>query len=306
MVLRQQKTPFSPTDLRLLRIFQAVVRHEGFAAAQDELGISPGTISNHITQLEARFGVRLCERGRRGFSVTDEGLRILEAAENLLRSIENFSGIISSVRGVLSGTVHFGTVDAMYTNKDLQLHNAMAKFNERAPGVQIHLEIASPQDLQQRLLDGRYSLILTPIDDAHPSVRAIRLFEERQSLFCGTQHKLFTSHDGSLTPEELQQFPYAARTYMKDNAGPANFPFRNAAQASHMESLAILIMSGRYIGFLPDHFAAPFVSRGEMKSLLPNVTSYFDTFYLAHRRDERSRAMNLLFECLRSNIVVQQ
>ena len=300
MALRTSKTPFSPTDLRLLRIFQAVVRHEGFAAAQNELGISPGTISNHIAQLEGRFGVRLCERGRKGFSLTDEGVRIHEAAENLLRSIENFSGIVGSVRGELSGTVHFGTVDAMYTNTDLQLQNALAKFNERAPRVQIHLEIASPQDLLQRLLDGRYSLILTPIDDAHPSVHAIRLFEERQSLFCGALHELFKSPDRDLTPARLQQSPYAARTYMKENAGPANFPFSNAAQASHMESLAILLLSGRYIGYLPDHFAAPFVERGKMKSLLPDSTSYFDTFYLAHRGDEKSRAMTLLFECLSS------
>lgn len=298
MVQRHSKTPFSPTDLRLLRIFQAVVRHEGFASAQNELGISPGTISNHIAQLEARFGVRLCERGRKGFSLTDEGVRIHEAAENLLRSIENFSGIVGSVRGELSGTVHFGTVDAMYTNPDLQLQNALAKFNERAPRVQIHLEIASPQDLLQRLLDGRYSLILTPIDDAHPSVHAIPLFEEQQALFCGASHKLFTISDGELELKRLQQFPYAARTYMKENAGPANFPFMNAAQASHMESLAILILSGHYIGYLPAHFAAPFVERGEMKSLLPDSTSYFDTFYLAHRKDERSRAMTLLFKCV--------
>jgi len=89
---------FSPTDLRLLRIFQAVVRHKGFAAAQDELGLNPGTISNHISHLETRFGVRLCERGRKGFSMTPDGVRILEAAENLLRSVENFTGIVGSVR----------------------------------------------------------------------------------------------------------------------------------------------------------------------------------------------------------------
>ena len=66
MVPAQRKLRFSPTDLRLLRIFQAVVRHEGFAAAQDELGISPGTISNHIAQLEGRFGVPLVREGPQG------------------------------------------------------------------------------------------------------------------------------------------------------------------------------------------------------------------------------------------------
>jgi LysR family transcriptional regulator, transcriptional activator for bauABCD operon len=298
MKSRQATVHFAPTDLRLLRIFQAVVRHEGFASAQDELGISPGTISNHIAQLEGRFGVRLCDRGRKGFSLTDEGARIHDAAENLLRSIDNFSSIVGSVRGELTGAIHFGTVDAMYTNADLHLQDALARFNEHAPRVQIHLEIASPQDLLQRLLDGRYSLILTPIDDAHPSIDAVPLFQEEQSLYCGKRHALFDVPDSAISLGELQKLPYAARTYMKDNAGPTALAFRNAALTSHMESLAILVLSGRYVGYLPAHFAAPFVERREMRRLLPQTVSYFDTFFLAHRRDERSRAMSLLFECV--------
>ena len=75
------------------------------------------------------------------------------------------------------------------------------------------------------------------------------------------------SPDRDLTPGRLQQSPYAARTYMKENAGPANFLFSNAAQASHMESLAILVLSGRYIVYLP-HFARLWRAV-EMKSLLP-------------------------------------
>lgn len=289
---------FAPTDLRLLKVFQAVVRHEGFAPAQGELGISAGTISNHIAQLEGRLGVRLCERGRKGFSLTSEGLRIHEAAENLLRSIENFSGTVGSVRGELTGTVHFGTVDAMYTNGDLHLDKALAKFNLHAPKVSLQLEIASPQDLQQRLLDGRYSLILTPLDATHPSVTAIELFQEEQSLYCGAGHELFAKSDCEISAELVQKYPYAARTYMKDNTGQAGLSFPINAMASHMESIAILILSGRYTAFLPSHFAASFVAQGRMRKLLDPVATFHDTFYLAHRSDERSRSMSLLVDCI--------
>ena len=297
-----QPLQFAPTDLRLLKVFQAVVRHEGFAAAQGELGISAGTISNHIAQLEGRLGVRLCERGRKGFSLTSEGLRIHEAAENLLRSIENFAGTVGSVRGELTGTIHFGTVDAMYTNGDLHLDRALARFNALAPKVRIHLEIASPQDLQQRLLDGRYGLILTPLDAAHPSVTAAELFREEQSLYCGAGHPMFTLGEAEVDLGLLQQFPYAARTYMKDIAGPTGLVFPISALASHMESVAILILSGRYLGFLPSHFAASFVEQGRMRKLLGPSVSFHDSFYLAHRSDERSRSMGLLFKCIVENL----
>ena len=49
----------SDLDLRLLRVFRAVVECGGFAAAELELGIGRSTISRHIKDLEARLGVSM-------------------------------------------------------------------------------------------------------------------------------------------------------------------------------------------------------------------------------------------------------
>jgi LysR family transcriptional regulator, transcriptional activator for bauABCD operon len=62
-------------DLRLLRVFMAVADHGGFAAAEVALGKNKSAISMDIANLEARLGSRLCQRGRGGFSLTDEGRR---------------------------------------------------------------------------------------------------------------------------------------------------------------------------------------------------------------------------------------
>ena len=40
-------------DLKLLRIFVSVVRHQGFANAQQELNLSTSAISTYMSQLEA-------------------------------------------------------------------------------------------------------------------------------------------------------------------------------------------------------------------------------------------------------------
>ena len=102
-------------DLRLLRVYQAVVRNRGLANAQDELGVTQATISNQLSQLEMRLGMRLCERGRSGFSLTEDGRLIFDASQNLFRSIDNFRSVVGSVRGELTGEVHFGTADAMWS-----------------------------------------------------------------------------------------------------------------------------------------------------------------------------------------------
>ena len=295
---RSKNASVTDSDIRLLRVFQAVVRQQGFAAAQSGLGLSPATISNHIAHLEARLGVRLCSRGRKGFALTPEGARLHEASLNLLRSVENFSTIVSSVRGELTGSIHFGTVDALYTNSDLDMSAALAEFSMRAPHVVLHIDISSPHDLRQRLLDGRYQLILTPIDERHSSIASRRLFDEEQSLYCGRGHPLFDLPDRALSKALCQKQRYAARAYSKEWRGPAQFAPETSAITSHMESLALLILSGTHIGHLPSHYATQWVDAGQMRCLMPRAMSYVDTFRLAHLLSERNRAVVILRDCV--------
>ena len=50
----------SDADIRLLRVFQAVVDCGGMTAAELELNISTSTISRHVKDLETRLGLTLC------------------------------------------------------------------------------------------------------------------------------------------------------------------------------------------------------------------------------------------------------
>ncbi|MFO1170747.1 MAG: LysR family transcriptional regulator [Hyphomicrobiaceae bacterium] len=285
-------------DLRLLRVFQAVVRHNGFAAAQAELGISGATISNHMAELEQRLGVRLCKRGRRGFSLTEEGARIHEGSLNLFRSVENFSSVVGSVRGDLSGSVHFATVDAMQTNAELGLELALGEFSRRARGVVVHIDIASPHDLRQRLLDGRYQLVLTPLEEAHPSITSTPIFDEVQALYCGKGHPLFAMPERELASALAKPHRYAARKYETGRSVSHARDFEVTAMTSHMESLALLILSGGYLGHLPEHYARQWVVAGQMRSLRPKSHAYVDTFHLAQLSREQNRAVALLSECI--------
>ena len=53
-------------DLRLLRVFIALVDSDGFAGAQIALNLSQSTLSTHLADLEKRIGGALCVRGRLG------------------------------------------------------------------------------------------------------------------------------------------------------------------------------------------------------------------------------------------------
>jgi LysR family glycine cleavage system transcriptional activator len=69
-----------------LRVFEAVVRCEGFSAAADELGVSQSAVSQHVRGLEEWLGRALLIRGARKSRPTDDGRRLaLAISEGLGR-----------------------------------------------------------------------------------------------------------------------------------------------------------------------------------------------------------------------------
>ena len=283
-------------DLRLLKVFEAVARNRGLSSAQRDLGVTQATISTQLACLESRLGLRLCERGRGGFALTSEGRDVLAAARTLFRSIENFRSAVGATRGELLGDLHFGTVDAMWTNEAVDLPRAFADFSAHAPGVTVHVDIDAPQNLLQGLAEDRYQLVLTPALDHPHRFNAVALFAETQGLYCGRDHELFAVPDETITVAELVRYPYAARAYTPDQPDSLGTPFQSMAFTSHMESIALLVLSGAYLGHLPVHFARHWEAQGRMRRLHARNVSYDDQFHLVSRKRETNRAAVILFD----------
>src|SRR5690349_2501086 len=72
----------------LLKTFQAVAARSSFTRAASALELSPAVVSKQISQLEARFGVRLLNRSTRSVSLTDAGRLLLDRCKPLLEILE--------------------------------------------------------------------------------------------------------------------------------------------------------------------------------------------------------------------------
>ncbi|MNG28601.1 LysR substrate binding domain protein [compost metagenome] len=66
-----------------------------------------------------------------------------------------------------------------------------------------------------------------------------------------------------------------------------------AASATDREGIAFLILTGSYIGFLPDHYAATWVEKGLMAPLSPERL-FFDAKLAVVTR--KGRRQNLILE----------
>lgn len=74
--------------LNALRAFEATARNGSLTRAAQELSVTQGAVSRHVTQLESWLGVRLCLRLRRGIETTPQGAAYAAALRSAFDQIE--------------------------------------------------------------------------------------------------------------------------------------------------------------------------------------------------------------------------
>ncbi|WP_432260457.1 LysR family transcriptional regulator [Cupriavidus sp. TMH.W2] len=290
----------SDMDLRLLRVFKAVVECGGMAAAELELNIGISTISRHIKDLETRLGLTLCRRGRAGFTLTPEGQGIYEETLRLLASVEAFRSSVDDIHRRMGGELHVAVFDKTATNPRARLGDAIARFCEAAPHVSLNLHVAAIGAVERGVMEGRFHVGIIPVHRSSRSLAYTELFDETMLLYCGARHPLFGKPTGKLSWSEIGAYPFAGLGYHSPNM-ELSHRARLARKATgfDQESIATLILSGQFLGFLPDHYAAYFENQGLMRAVEPRRFRYACRFVsLLRRSPEPSRVALLFQQCL--------
>ncbi|CAE6694125.1 putative HTH-type transcriptional regulator YahB [Paraburkholderia aspalathi] len=269
-------------EARLLRIFTCVVRHQGFASAQQELNLSTSAISTYMSQLEALVGVVLCHRGRGGFSLTQKGAEFHEEAMRLLGEVEGFERYAAGLKGELRGSLKLGVLDALVTDQSLPLASAIGIFTHEYPAVHLYLHLQSPYELQLSLLGNRLDMAVGAFQLRMNGLLYQSLYREQHWLYCGDSHPLFGAH--RVSEAELAQQRMVGRAYWNQAEHARHGLKATEATVDSMEGQLILILSGAYIGFLPEHFAQPWVDQGRLRVLSPASFGFHAPFSLVVRR----------------------
>ena len=279
-----KKSRLLAADLHLLTVFKTVVDCGGFAPAQVALNSTQPTISNQMAALEAKLGVRLCERGRAGFRVTPQGQAVYESLKVLLMAHDTFGKQVAALSGIVTGDLHVGVIDNTATNDESPLVKAFQKFRARETSVHIHLHVLSPLELQQRVVDRRVELGVGCFPNRAPGLAYRKLFEERHELYCGVGHPLYTSKK-AVTLQSLSPFEFVHRGYFPSNHRMLPEGANVCATVSTMEGIAMLVLTGRYLGYLPTHYAQFWVQSGQLREVpLKNAIDYTASFEMIYRR----------------------
>ncbi|MFM0239192.1 LysR family transcriptional regulator [Paraburkholderia phytofirmans] len=291
-------------DLRLLRIFKTVTDCGGLSAAESALNMNLSTISTHIADLESRVGIRLCERGRRGFRLTVEGSSLYQATERLLDSVEEFRAGLGALRHQLSGELTIGIVDNTITDQHSHIATAIRAVKQRSGDLHIKLEIKSPVEIEEAIQERRLHVGIGPFRNVSPGLTYEPLYTEELHLYCGKEHPIFASAPMDVEMDSLRELDYVARGYMREAKEWIDASrIKVAATVYHMEAVAVLVLSGKFVGYLPTHYAAQWVQQQLMRPLRPDVLSHHAAFSLVTRKDrEPTLAVQVFVEALRADL----
>lgn len=272
-------------DIRLLRVFVALADARGFAEAQIALNLSQSTLSTHLAELEKRIGGQLCHRGRQQFKLTELGNATYEAAMKLFRDLDDFTQKVSSANGNLAGRLRLGTCDGVMHSPQLSISRAIEIFLPADSEVFVDLVLGTAPDLEQRLADGERDIVIGPLPKRSPGVEYIDYYAEPHHLYCGKGHLLFSMPDDLIDRKEVESTRFSVRSYR--HFDDLHFVGHSRAGASivAMEAHLMLLLSGRFIGFLPTHFAEPWVQQGNLRPILKETHSFDSMHSIGYRRE---------------------
>ncbi len=143
-----------------IRSFEAAARHLSFAAAAQELNLTPAAVSQHMRALEAQLGFALFERRPRGVALTASGSAWLPSVRKALDELA------VATAGLFGAAVRRRlTVRCIFSFAALRLAPRLPAFLAANPGLSLRLLTAVWSDPAQaetldvdiRYGDGRWN-----------------------------------------------------------------------------------------------------------------------------------------------------
>lgn len=150
-------------DIRVLQYFLTVVREENITKAAEALHITQPTLSRQLSKLEEDLGVQLFIRGKKGISLTNEGILFRRRAGEIVELADKTTKELKESNQLIDGEISIGCGQLESVKLIPKLFMA---FKEKYPGVSLDLYTGIADDIKQRIDNGLtdMGILLEPVE----------------------------------------------------------------------------------------------------------------------------------------------
>ena len=186
--------------LETIRFFEVAGRHQSFAKAARELGVTSGAVAHQVRKLEQYLGVELFERQSHGLVLNTRGKALLIEVQNTLFAFDSTAKRFRT--GMSAGVLKLVAVEAF---AEMWLMSRLPAFQSAHPDIVIEFETSLDAhhevDPVRRVFDVWIAFVSTVPRGAQSKV----LFEETLVPVCSPA--LLASRERPRHPQDLHGWP---------------------------------------------------------------------------------------------------
>jgi LysR family transcriptional activator of dmlA len=282
-----------------LRVFVTVVRKSSFAAAAEELGMSPAYVSKRIGVLEGILGVRLFQRTTRRIVITSDGEQVYARAQGILDNLDDLIDEVSERRRAPSGMLR---ICSSFGFGRKLVAPAIARLAAAYPGLQIRFEVFDR--LVDTVAEG-FDLDVRVGDEIAPQLIARRL-RPNGRILCASPAYL-ARHGAPKNLQDLaghQCLPIKERDHpfgvwrLRGKNGEETVKVSGALSTNHGEIALRWALDGAGIVLRSRWDAQPYLDAGTLVTVLPDFTQEANVWAVYPQRLAGSAKLRVCVEFL--------
>jgi LysR family hydrogen peroxide-inducible transcriptional activator len=178
----------------------AVAKNLHFKKAADECFISPSTLSNSISELEAQLGIKIFERNNKKVIVTSLGQEILNKARQIKLEVQNIHELAKNNSYALNRNLSLGIIP---TISPYFLPIILPKIQKEFPDLKLKIEESQSSQLTQKVREGDLDMAILALPYELKDLKSLKFWEE--DFYWISHNKAKYAERSEIKASELEQ-----------------------------------------------------------------------------------------------------
>ena len=255
--------------LKSLRVYVDVINCKSFSRAAVQNGVSQSGVSQIVHQLEENLGVKLIDRSKRPFVLTNEGELFYQGCRKILARYEALEEEVRTLHRDVAGRVSVASIYSIGLN---QLNRYVQQFLRLNPKANVRLEYQHPTRVVEYVENDRVDVGMVSYPKSTRNIRATLLQHEPVVLVCSPEHP-FASAD-KLNIRQLHGHEFVGfddglkiRRDLDRAFGNENVEPKHVMEFDNIETIKRAVEINAGISLLPEPTVQREIQMGTLKSI---------------------------------------
>jgi len=291
-------------NLNQLAIFHAVAKSGNLTRAAEVLCISQPAVSKQLRALEKSLGTALFHRLSKGVQLTEAGLLLRKYSTRIFALEIEAEQALAELRELQRGRLIIG---ASTTIGIYLLPEVLGAFQELHPRIELQLEIANTEKIQQELLANKIDLALTEGILEGQEWQADVFARDEIIIVVAKEHTLSKRKNLAIKQIQserilLREAGSGTRDVVESAFEEKRIPLESAMSLGNTEAIKRAVMGGMGIAFLSRRAVENELRSGELIELRLEDWKIERSFYrLRMKGNYESRAAREFMRLLKQS-----